>query len=367
MATTDDLVLSRKTSRKKLKSANLGWLAIICGGLGLLAVVVIVGIAQMNAKPEASMTGMPSSHQTTQRAPEEQTEAPLFASLGPTGTATAQPVVTRAPAVPAASRSVAYSSGGSGGSYQEQGDPGARQARRQAIEQQQQEERERQQRLDEASGSMGAVAIAKVDDVAAPPGNYVDAAATSSEYAAPSGPILALDAKIPVTIEQSLDSTFSGSFDATVTADVRDETGAVVLIPSGSHCYGKTAQGGVDGQERLYLAANLCKLPNRQRIALADFPAVDVDGATGLKARVDDHGASRRNRGNAFMGVPNMLVGSLVPGIGGSMASSAVATAGQASAGRAIPGPTLYVDASPEHPKAFALLVTTDTPIGGSQ
>jgi hypothetical protein len=140
-----------------------------------------------------------------------------------------------------------------------------------------------------------------------------------------------------------------------------------VLIPSGSHCYGKTAQGGVDGQERIFLSANLCKLPNRQRIALADFPAIDLDGATGLKARVDDHGASRRNRGSAFMGVPNMLVGSLVPGIGGSMASSAVAAAGQASAGRAIPGPTLYVDASSQHPKAFALLVTTDTPIGGSQ
>jgi hypothetical protein len=149
-----------------------------------------------------------------------------------------------------------------------------------------------------------------------------------------------------------------------VTDNVRDETGAVVLIPRGSHCYGKIAQGGVDGQQRIYLASNLCKLPNRLRIALADFPAIDTDGATGLKARVDDHGAGKRNRGNAFMGVPNMVVGTVVPGIGGSVASTAISAAQQSSAGRAIPGPTLYVDASPQKPRAAYILVTHDVVMG---
>ncbi len=171
------------------------------------------------------------------------------------------------------------------------------------------------------------------------------------EYGAPSSPVLGISAQIPISLTQSLDSTFGGRFSVPVTADVLDERGDRVLIPRGSTCFGTTTQGGVDGQARIYGEVDVCKLPDLTRVSLDKFPLQDVDGATGLKARVDDHGAGRRNRGNAFAAVPSMVAGTLIPGVGGMVASSAASAAQSSAAGRAIPGPTLYVDASPQKPR----------------
>lgn len=147
-----------------------------------------------------------------------------------------------------------------------------------------------------------------------------------------------------------------------MTNDVRDETQRSVVIPRDTRCYAKASEGGVDGQARLYIAADLCKLPNRERLVLDNFPAIDTDGATGIKARVDDHGAGRRGRNSGLMNVPGMLVGTVIPQVGGMVgAAGSVAQASQV--GRAVPGPTLFLDASPQHPRAFSILVTRDTSV----
>jgi hypothetical protein len=208
--------------------------------------------------------------------------------------------------------------------------------------------------------SLSAVTMPKDDAT----GAALVAEASPMEYAAPSGPVLGIGTKIPVSLTQSLDSTFGGRFSVPVTDDVRSERGDRVIIPRGSTCFAKTTQGGVDGQARIYAALDLCKLPNLERIAFDDFPAVDTDGATGLKARVDDHGAGKHNRGAAWAGVPGMLAGAVIPGIGSGIATTAIAASQQSSAGRAVPGPTLYVDASPQHPRTFAFVITKDVVIG---
>jgi hypothetical protein len=211
--------------------------------------------------------------------------------------------------------------------------------------------------------SMGGVEIPDTaqDDAQAQP------VASPIEYGAPSGPVLGIGTQIPISVTQGLDSTFGGRFSVPVTADVPDERRDRVIIPHGSTCFGTTTQGGVDGQARLYGEVDECKLPDLTRVSLDKFPLQDVDGATGLKARVDDHGAGRRNRGSAFSSIPGMVAGTLIPGVGGMVTSSAASAVQSSSAGRAIPGPTLFVDASPEKPRAAYILVTHDVIMGDQQ
>jgi hypothetical protein len=340
-----------------------GWpfIALIVA-LAVLGLAVYAGISRFNQpKFGSDVTAGPNG--TSTAAHVNYDDAPRVPYVRPTAAAIDESPVqvvrsSPAPVMTTAPMTQQRSAGGGASS----GDSDAREEQRRRYQEAQREAEERHQRIVDASMSLSSVTMPKDDPSAANPA----AEASPAEYAAPSGMVLGIGTRIPVLLSQSLDSTFGGGFSVPVTDDVWDERRARVLIPRGSTCFAKTTQGGVDGQARIYASLNVCKLPNLERIAFDDLPAVDVDGATGLRARVDDHGAGKRGRGNAWMGVPGMLAGTVIPGVGSGIATTAISASQQASSGRAIPGPTLYVDASPQHPRAFAFLVSKDVQIGGN-
>jgi type IV secretory pathway VirB10-like protein len=349
MATARDLIVTRKPRR----SFNVVALLILLAVLMLLVAAALALLMHVNTQAYTATDGGPNGTPSTLKAADVPGPDPsalrspvAFVPLRAQSTTPPAPVVTAVP-------------------QRASGDDGsaAREAARQRAEEARRKEEARQQRLADAMRSMGGVALADPteDDAQVQPA----VAASPQEYGAPRGPVLGIGTQIPIALTQSLDSTFGGRFSVPVTADVRDERGDRVLIPRGSTCFGTTTQGGVDGQARIYGAVDLCKLPDLTRVSLDKFPLQDTDGATGLKARVDDHGAGRRNRGNAFASIPSMVAGTVIPGVGGMVASSAAYGAAQSSeAGRAIPGPTLYVDASAQKPRAAFILVTHDVLLG---
>ena len=360
--------------------------------LAVIGALVVAGLSQWNAKPtragmvrgvpQVAVAANPGDFETNRNSAVDYQVADPSTPM-PTAMPTVAPSTPQRPVAtqrePASSSSGAASQGG-GGNVQ------ARETQNREADAMRDELREREQRADDAMHSLGSATVASQasdstgyavadNGTVGTAGNAVAQtgatvagvgyAGDGTEYAPPSGTILALDTRVPVRLTQRIDSTFGGEVPLRVTADVPDETGQRVLIPSGTTCYAKASQGGVDGQQRMYVAANLCKLPNRSRLVLDDFPAVDADGATGLKARVDDHGAHRRGG----MGVLPLLGSGLLPG--GAAVSAVSEGAAYASASRsvqAVPGPTLYVDADPQHPRDFSLLVSKDVginPYGG--
>jgi type IV secretory pathway VirB10-like protein len=366
--------------RRRVSSLNFGMILIIVGFVGAIVLVIIYGISRMNAAPTDTMVhGGP----VTQGAASPQ-------DLGMTGPSTAttsgfqpdtavQPARQYAPveatAAPVQPRTQPAASGGAASSSADNAAAEAssqrRETQRRAADAEREQAAQQQERMHLAMRSLGGVAIAeqpdsiKQDNSANLPSTASNTT-TQRQYAAPSGTILALDTSIPVSLTRSIDSTFAGAVPLDVTGNVFDETGRVVIIPQGSRCFATSSAGGVDGQDRIYVSVKLCKLPDRSRLVLDDSPVIDSDGATGVKARVDDHGAGRRNRGSALGGLPAMLAGTVIPGggVGTSVAMAGAAAAQQSSAGRAIPGPTLYVDATPQKPRLLSILVTQDTPIG---
>jgi type IV secretory pathway VirB10-like protein len=343
MASARDLIIAHKPRR----SFNVVTLLVMLAGVLALVAFAILALQKANPQTAAAATGGPNGLPSTLKATDV-----AGPEIRPVAPVVAKPQAVAQPQRPAATNPPQRYSAPAGG---DDGSAAREEARRRA-EEARQAEAARQQRLADAMRSMGGVAIPDTSQ------DEPQAQATSApmEYGAPSGPVLSIGTQIPISVTQGLDSTFGGRFSVPVTADVLDERRDRVLIPRGSTCFGTTTQGGVDGQARIYGAVDLCKLPDLTRVALDKFPLQDVDGATGLKARVDDHGAGRRNRSNAFSAVPSMVAGTLIPGVGGMVASSAASAAQSSGAGRAIPGPTLYVDASPDKPRAAYILVTHD-------
>jgi type IV secretory pathway VirB10-like protein len=356
----DSLIIPKQQQRGAFVN---GWpFIVLIIALVVVGLAIYAAIAQFNqpnlgsdvtAGPNGTSTATHPNYDDSpviphvQQAPVEQRVPPSVVTVTPVPSVTAAPMVMRQ-----------TSAGGS----TTRSDDDAREAQRRRYEKALREADERYQRLVDASMSLSGVTMPKDD----PSDGSPVAEASPTEYAAPAAPVLGIGTKIPVSLTQALDSTFGGRFSVPVTDDVKDERGDRVIIPRGSTCFAKTTQGGVDGQARIYASLDLCKLPNLERIAFDDFPAVDVDGATGLKARVDDHGAGKHNRGAAWAGVPGMLAAALIPGVGSGIATTAISATQQASAGRAVPGPTLYLDASPQHPRPFAFVITKDVVIGGN-
>jgi type IV secretory pathway VirB10-like protein len=348
MATVRDLIIRRKPRR----SFNVVTLLILAAVLIALAGIVIVGLSRLNAPRTFTQTGGPNGAPSTMKSTDvDGPDASVLRTPIPLPMVS-QPQVIKATPVPTTATTPmqapqrAYRGGGN------DGDSAARDAQRLRTLRMREEESAQRQRLADSMRSMGGIALAETSQSESKP----------LAYRAPHGPVLPIGTRIPIELTQTLDSTFGGQFSVPVISDVLDERRDRVLIPRGSTCYGTTTQGGVDGQARIYGEIELCKLPDLTRVSLDRFPLQDMDGATGLKARVDDHGAGRRNRGSAFSFVPSMLTSTLVPGIGGMVASSAASVVQSSSVGRAIPGPTLYVDASPRRPRAASILITKDVP-----
>jgi type IV secretory pathway VirB10-like protein len=350
MATVRDLIIRRKPRR----SFNVVNLLILAAMLLAMAGFVMFTLSRLNAPRTFTQTGGPNGAPSTMKSTDVdgpdasvlRTPVPLpMVSQPQVIKATPMPVAT-AVTRPMVAAQRAFSGGGN------DGDSEARDAQLRRTQRMREEESAQRQRLADSMRSMGGIVLAETSQSESKP----------LAYRAPNGPVLPIGTRIPIELTQTLDSTFGGQFSVPVMSDVLDERRDRVLIPRGSTCYGTTTQGGVDGQARIYGEIELCKLPDLTRVSLDRFPLQDMDGATGLKARVDDHGAGRRNRGSAFSFVPSMLTGTLVPGIGGMVASSAALVVQSSSVGRAIPGPTLYVDASPQKPRAASILITKDVP-----
>jgi type IV secretory pathway VirB10-like protein len=368
--------------RRRVSTLNFGMVLIIVGFVGAIVLVIIYGISRMNAAPSDSMvnggpvTAGPSSPQDLGMTGPSAATTAGFQPDTPVQQPARQYEPVAATPAPAQPRTQPAASGGAASSSADSAAAEAssqrREAQRRAADAARERAEQQQERMDSAMRSLGGVAIADPHDNASTQDNSANLASAAStataqrQYAAPSGTILALDTSIPVALTRSIDSTFAGAVPLDVTANVFDETGRVVIIPQGSRCFATSSAGGVDGQDRIYVSVKLCKLPDRSRLVLDDSPVIDSDGATGVKARVDDHGAGRRNRGSAFGGLPTMLAGTVIPGggVGTSVAMAGASAAQASSAGRAIPGPTLYVDATPQKPRLLSILVTQDTPIG---
>ena len=371
MNATSGNKLTAPKGRRKLTTMNIGYLVVIAGIVGIIILLIASGISRGNAAGSEIVNGSPK---VSGGSNPDDLGNPL-PSPSPAALTTTSPIALNRPS-PEPTRPPQTSSGNGGGGADDSAASEAREARRRKLEQERQQLEQLREREESSMRSLGDVPLPDVSQVAVN-GQGADKttadgtmSAGEREYAPPNGPILALDTRIPVRLTSSVDSTFGGQYPVTVRATkdqpdgVRDETGRVLLIPVGSTCYVSSTAGGVDGQQRLYGAAAMCKLPNRERLTLDNFPAIDIDGATGLKARVDDHGAGRRNRSSALLGVPGML-GGFIPGAGiaSSAAESAASVAQSSQVGRAYPGPTLFVDATPDKPRDFYLSVTRDTSV----
>jgi type IV secretory pathway VirB10-like protein len=361
--------LTAAKPRSRLTTMNIGLIIGIIGIAGLIELLLIQGVSSGNASNSNVVTGAPpitgGSH------PDDINTGPSPAAALPTAapivaaTTNPEPLPTQTAAQQAPP---AQASGGGGG------DDGAAEARRQALEHRRQLLEQIRKEKEDAAASGGAVAMPQSQfnngtGAGAAGGNIAYAGTMNAngtvqpgEYAPPAGPVLPVNDKLPVAFFQNIDSTFGGQFGVQVNADIKDETNSQVILPNGSWCFAQTTAGGVDGQDRIYATVNMCKLPNRMRLALDNFPLIDVDGATGLKAHVDDHGAGRRNRSSALINVPGML-GGIVPGAGivTGVASGAAATAQAAQVGRAYPGPTLTIEASSQKPRYAYIYVPRDT------
>jgi type IV secretory pathway VirB10-like protein len=370
MNATSGNKLTAPKGRRKLTTMNIGYLVVIAGIVGIIILLIASGISRGNAAGNEIVNG---GARITGGSNPDDLGNPL-PSPSPAALTTAAPIALNHH--PSAEPSRPPQTGSGGGGADDSAASEAREARRRKLEQERQQLEQLREREESSMRSLGDVPLPDVSQVAM---NGQGAEKTTAdgtmsaderEYAPPSGPILALLTLIPVRLTWSVNSTFGGQYPVTVRATkdqpdgVRDETGRVLLIPVGSTCYVSSTAGGVDGQQRLYGAASMCKLPNRERLTLDNFPAIDIDGATGLKARVDDHGAGRRNRSSALLGVPGML-GGFIPGAGiaSSAAESAASVAQSSQVGRAYPGPTLFVDATPDKPRDFYLSVTRDTSV----
>jgi type IV secretion system protein VirB10 len=105
-----------------------------------------------------------------------------------------------------------------------------------------------------------------------------------SRYAIQSGNV------IPAALVTGLNSDLTGRVIAQVTAPVYDSvTGNHLLIPQGARLIGTYDNGVRYGDHRILLVWNRLILPNGWSINLAEMPASDPTGASGLNDTTDNH------------------------------------------------------------------------------
>jgi len=116
---------------------------------------------------------------------------------------------------------------------------------------------------------------------------------------------------IPAALLTAMDTSRSGPVVAVVTQNIFDTvTGTHLLVPQGSRLIGTSGGDTAYGENRAFVAWERLILPNGKSLRLAGEPAVDAQGAVGLRGQVD-----RR--------IGSLLVGTLFAG--------AITTLGQAA------------------------------------
>ncbi|MDE3208547.1 MAG: TrbI/VirB10 family protein, partial [Pseudomonadota bacterium] len=95
---------------------------------------------------------------------------------------------------------------------------------------------------------------------------------------------------VPAVLVTRVDSDLPGPIEARVSENVYDSvTGDVLLIPAGSLLVGSYDNEVYAGQERIMSVFSRLVFPNGTSVALSGLPAVDNEGAAGLKDEVRTH------------------------------------------------------------------------------
>ncbi len=117
----------------------------------------------------------------------------------------------------------------------------------------------------------------------------------------PQGPFLLRQGTvIPAQLLTEINSDLPGQVLAHVASDVRDSLSfRHLLLPRGTKLVGSYASGLGTGQNRLAVAWTRMLLPDGSAIDVAGLPAVDAQGRSGLRDRVNHHTA--RIFGNALL------------------------------------------------------------------
>jgi type IV secretion system protein VirB10 len=91
-------------------------------------------------------------------------------------------------------------------------------------------------------------------------------------------------------LETSLNSDLPGLATALVRRDVFDSpTGSYLLVPRGARLVGQYSSDVQHGDSRLLLAWTRLLLPDGTSYDLSRLPAADLEGASGVPAKVDSH------------------------------------------------------------------------------
>ena len=94
---------------------------------------------------------------------------------------------------------------------------------------------------------------------------------------------------IEVVLYTGLDSQLKGMVLGLVTKPVWDKTMTQVVIPAGSKVLGTYSSQTKFVQSRMQVTYNSLLLPDGRTIGLGGLPGVDLSGATGYSAKVDQH------------------------------------------------------------------------------
>ena len=107
-------------------------------------------------------------------------------------------------------------------------------------------------------------------------------------YQAPTTLVLRQGKVIPAVLGRAIDSDLPGLLTASVSADVHDADGRL-LIPRGATLIGRYDAGVRVGQTRLLFAFERLVLPNGFSFDLPAAPGADLAGAAGMTGDVDNH------------------------------------------------------------------------------
>lgn len=95
---------------------------------------------------------------------------------------------------------------------------------------------------------------------------------------------------VRVVLDRSLNTDTPGAIRGRVTSDIYDSlTQKILIIPRGSIVVGSYMNSLLIGQARILIALERLILPNGKSISLLGTPAADMQGASGVEAKVDDH------------------------------------------------------------------------------
>ena len=107
-------------------------------------------------------------------------------------------------------------------------------------------------------------------------------------YQAPTALVLRQGKVVPAVLGRAINSDLPGRITASVSADVHDAEGRL-LIPKGATLIGRYDAGVQVGQSRLLFAFERLVLPNGFSFDLPAAPGADLAGAAGMTGDVDNH------------------------------------------------------------------------------